>query len=41
MYGDPRMLKSLADRRYDPSLLAANDKRGVPKAAVLLSSAFL
>ncbi|WP_407311463.1 amino acid permease [Desulfosporosinus sp. SB140] len=41
MYGVPRMLKSLAERHDAPVFLAGENRRGVPVAAVLISSAFL
>ncbi len=41
MYGVPRMLKSLAERHDAPAFLIRDDRRGVPVAAVLISSVFL
>ena len=41
MYGVPRMLTSLAHRSDAPRFLARHDRRGIPVAAVLASSACL
>lgn len=41
MYGVPRMLKSLAERQDAPGFLTREDCRGVPVAAVLVSSVCL
>lgn len=41
MYGGPRMLKSLAERHDAPAFLAQCKPKGVPKAAILLTSACL
>ncbi|AFM40684.1 gamma-aminobutyrate permease-like transporter [Desulfosporosinus acidiphilus SJ4] len=41
MYGVPRMLKSLAERKDAPSFLTGENRQGVPVAALLISSAIL
>ncbi|OAT87078.1 amino acid permease [Desulfotomaculum copahuensis] len=41
MYGVPRMLNSLSQRRDAPAFLGRPDRRGVPVYAVLVSAVFL
>lgn len=41
MFGVPRMLRSLAERREAPAFLDKADRRGVPVPAVIVSAIFL